>query len=411
MDNKKFNRRDFIKKSSIGMASLAVIKEGKDRAGLKPKLLKDKIIFRELGKTGIRMPVVNMGVMNADNPAVVKSAYEAGIRHFDTAWGYQSGNNEIMVGNVMKELGVRDDVVIATKIMIIPAGRRLRSLDDFNEFKAKHGDSAKEMMKNSFLEMFNTSLKRLQMDFVDILYLHNIEFPEIIEYPALTEALTRLKNENKIKYSGVTTHKNQIAILEKMIEMKFYDVGLVAVSFKYEDRENIKKAMKKANDIGIGMIAMKTQGGRRGSSGTNHTAALKWALKDDYISTAIPGFTTFEQMEEDFSVAYDLKFTKEEEDYLKNYWDGRTGLNLQCQMCEKCLPSCPKDADIPELMRTYMYAAGYNNFVESRCTYNDIPESFNLTNCTDCNTCSAMCPNGLDIANSIKQLKAIYNNT
>ena len=103
-----------------------MVKEGKKRPGLKPKIIKDKIIFREPGKTGIRLPVINMGLMNADNPTILKKAYEAGIRHFDTAWGYQNGRNEIMVGNVIKEPEVRDKVIIATKIPTVPKKMTLK---------------------------------------------------------------------------------------------------------------------------------------------------------------------------------------------------------------------------------------------------------------------------------------------
>ena len=51
------------------------------------KLLGDSgpLIQRTLGKTGLTMPVVSMGVMNADIPGLLRRSYELGIRHFDTA--------------------------------------------------------------------------------------------------------------------------------------------------------------------------------------------------------------------------------------------------------------------------------------------------------------------------------------
>lgn len=55
--------------------------------------------------------------MNANNPNLLKGAWDAGIRHFDTAWFYQNGNNERMVDSVLRELNVkREDVTIATAI-------------------------------------------------------------------------------------------------------------------------------------------------------------------------------------------------------------------------------------------------------------------------------------------------------
>ena len=56
------------------------------------------MICRTLGRTGIRLPIVSMGVMNSNNPNLLKVGWQSGIRHFDTAWIYQAGNNEKMVG-------------------------------------------------------------------------------------------------------------------------------------------------------------------------------------------------------------------------------------------------------------------------------------------------------------------------
>ena len=75
-----------------------------------------KVIRRRLGRTGLKLPVVSMGVMNADVPGVLVRAYELGVRHFDTAAVYQGGRSEEMLGNFVKEHGVRDKVVIATKV-------------------------------------------------------------------------------------------------------------------------------------------------------------------------------------------------------------------------------------------------------------------------------------------------------
>ena len=91
-----------------------------------------------------------------------------------------------------------------------------------------------------------------------------------------------------------------------------------------------------------------------------NSAVLKWALWNDFIMTAIPGYTNFQQMEEDFSVAYDLEYTPEEKKFLE---DRDVELSLgYCRQCQQCLSTCPKGGDISTLMRTHMYAACYTNF-------------------------------------------------
>lgn len=419
-NNQNFSRRDFISKTTAGLAAFGVMGkiDGPEIPEKKKSVLKSpnkKIVYRTLGKTGIKLPVVNMGVMNSDNPALVKRAYELGIRHFDTAWYYQQGNNEKMVGSVIKELGVRDKVIISTKVLLVSGRRGIPSMHQYNQMVNSQGtDYVNKSIKDSFRYMFDQSLKRLQMDYVDIFYVHNVSDAELVEIPPVKEVLSEFKSQGKTKFIGVSTHKNEVEVLNKMIDMKFYDVALVANNFKYPRREEIKKAMKKANDSGLGVIVMKTQGvveWHYSDPKTHHTAALKWALQDDCVTTAIPGFTTFDQLDEDFSVASDLEFNTEEKEFLKNYYDNRTGSLIQCFQCGKCEPTCPKRADVPDLMRTYMYAAGYNNFEHSRLTYEKIPVDKNLANCTDCNSCVAKCANGLDIAHNIRQLKAIFDYT
>ena len=157
-------------------------------------------ITRVLGKTGIRVPIVSMGVMNADNPALVKRSYEMGVRHFDTASGYQKGRNEEMVGSVIKELKVRDQVIIATKI---PPGRP--------EIMDQMGD---KLVEEDFLARLDQSLARLQTDYVDILYIHNISDPALLKRPGLLAAIDKAKKTKKARFVGFSTHKDMAACLE-----------------------------------------------------------------------------------------------------------------------------------------------------------------------------------------------------
>jgi aryl-alcohol dehydrogenase-like predicted oxidoreductase len=60
-------------------------------------VLQRNIIYRTIGKIGAKIPIVSMGVMNADNLELVRRAYEIGIRNFDTAANYQRCRNEKMV--------------------------------------------------------------------------------------------------------------------------------------------------------------------------------------------------------------------------------------------------------------------------------------------------------------------------
>jgi predicted aldo/keto reductase-like oxidoreductase len=120
---KNYNRREFLSRTVSGIASVGLLGFSEKSVSTlgSQKLSQNthkEIIYRTLGKTGIKLPIVNMGVMNTLDPAVVKRSYEIGVRHFDTAAWYMRGRNEEMIGKVIKDLKVRDKVIIGTKIYI-----------------------------------------------------------------------------------------------------------------------------------------------------------------------------------------------------------------------------------------------------------------------------------------------------
>lgn len=407
---KTYSRRDFLSKSAAGMASIGILGAsgsvlGADDKKIKKQGKKSEILYRTLGKTKIRLPIVNMGVMNADNPELVKKSYKIGVRHFDTAAHYQRGRNEEMVGKAIKELNVRDKVVIATKVFI-PHQQRGMPHKQAKEF---------------FLKTMAESLKRLQTDYVDILYVHNVGTVEYLNNPGIKEALHLLKEQKKTRFIGFTTHSNMAECLNDAAQTGFYEVILTAYNYSMGDNKELIAAMKKAASKGIGLVAMKTQCKQPWyrsqyeptdkhtyyDGKISHTALLKWAMRHRFFATSVPGYTTFEQMEEDFSVAYGLEYTSEEKTFLEDR-NVKLAMASVCQQCYCCVPTCSKGVDIPTLIRTHMYAASYGNFYQARDTLDSIPANKGLQACTSCDRCKAGCANAVNIAGRIDELKTIY---
>jgi len=412
MDSRKnaCSRREFLSKSVSGMAGAGLLgSSGKallsyDQEKLSQESNKKKeIIYRTLGKTGIRIPIVNMGVMNAFDSALVKRSYEIGVRHFDTAAWYGRGRSEESVGNAIKDLNVRDKVIIGTKIYIPLQQRNITP----------------EQTKETYLRIANESLQRLQTDYVDILYSHVVQDIDWLNNPGILEALQLLKKQGKARFIGFSTHQNMAECIRQAAKDGYYDVILTAFNYAMGDDKLIMNALKNAHAKGIGLIAMKTlctqyhyrqyvpEAKLHYFKGKIiHTAVLKWALRNDFIATAIPGYRNFQQMEEDFSVAYDLEYTPEEKRFLE---DREVKLSLgYCRQCQQCLSTCPKGVDIPTLMRTHMYAACYSNFYQARDTLDEIPGGKGLDACVSCETCRAHCVNRVDIGKRIEELKTIY---
>jgi predicted aldo/keto reductase-like oxidoreductase len=133
---------------------------------------------------------------------------------------------------------------------------------------------------------------------------------------------------------------------------------------------------------------------------------LKWVLNHEEVATIIPGMTTFDQLDLDWSVASDLSYTEEERSFLAER--DLQGLIQFCQQCKECLPTCPKGVDIPTLMRTHMYAAQYSNFTHARMTLDEIPARQSIFACGSCTECTARCNNSINIAARIDTLKSMY---
>lgn len=361
---------------------------------------KKEIIHRSLGRSGIKVPVVSMGVMNASNPELVQASYELGIRFFDTAAYYQYGRNEQMVGRIIGNLGVRDKVVIATKIL--PVGQR-RGLDE-------------KAIKQKFLTAFEGSLKRLNTDYVDILYLHDVSSEDDVNNRGIIEAMTELKDKGKVKLVGVSSHSNMATVINAIVTLGFHDIVLSAINVSMSDDTALLGAIKNAAAKGVAIVAMKTQVGggslpnpeplREYGNETLATATLKWALNVEGVCTAIPGYTNFEHMRQDFSVANNLEYTAEERKLLSDN-SIKLGFGF-CRQCRSCLATCPHGADVPTLMRTHMYATRYGNFHHARTVLDDIPSGQGLTACASCSECGARCANSVDIPARISDLKVIY---
>ena len=396
----ELKRRAFLKKGLAGLAAVGAVpgavkaaaigaggaaRAAAGQAGAKP-------IIRTLGKTGLKVPVVSMGVMNADNPAVVQAALDAGIVLLDTAWGYQRGQNEKMIGQVVAGRP-RDSYMIATKVPGPNRDKSMQGLDDAGIEKA-------------FLAKFDESLARLGLDHVEVLYLHNNTAPEHVQNPAIIGALQKAKKAGKARFIGITTHGNEPAVIRATIETKAYDVILTAYNFRQDYSAELRKAVAEARRPGMGIVAMKTQAGaywdKEKQQPINMRAALKWVLSDPNVATAIPGFTTFDQLKEDFSVVSDITLTPAD---LRDLRLGEQVAGLYCQQCGQCLAGCPKNLPLPDLMRSYMYAYGYRNLQAAHELVGslDLPADA----CGSCASCTAVCAKGFDIADRVRDISRL----
>ncbi len=393
-------RRDFIGKAAFGLVS----------AGLSAPLIKKaaagqeqspKIIYRTLGRTGLQIPVVSFGVMNSDSPDLISRALDMGINHLDTAFLYLRGNSERVIGEVLERRGDRNKVFVATKM-------RFARDTEKGVFILKGNDQEPAATEENLFKQLETSLGRLRTDYVDILYLHSCYSPLMATYEPLMNALVKVKKQGKARFVGTSTHTDIANVVRATADAGIYDVVLAAYNYVMEEKEDVKRAIAYAADKGLGVVAMKTQGGRRlqqdPDTEINNQAALKWVLNDENVCTAIPGMTTFEQLDLNMGVMNDPSLTGQEQRDLQAAAAMRG--TLFCQNCRSCVPTCPQNVAVPNLMRAYMYAAGYGNHVQARTSISLLPEKKGLDVCMECSGCTAACRRGIDIGFRISSLIA-----
>lgn len=150
--------------------------------------------YRFLGKTGLKLSALSFGSwvtfgdqVNEDVAyACMKEAYEAGVNFFDNAEVYAKGKAEIMMGNIIKKAGwKRSDLVISTKL-----------------FWGGEGPNDRGLSMKHIMEGMNASLKRLQMDYVDLVFCHRPDLYTPIEETVW--AMNLLIQQGKAFYWGTS---------------------------------------------------------------------------------------------------------------------------------------------------------------------------------------------------------------
>jgi len=385
-------RRNFLRSGLAGAAGLAVLDRsaiagGRNAGG-------DEIIYRTLGRTGLKIPVVSFGVMRSDNSSLVKAAYDGGMKMFDTAHGYMNGRNEEMLGNFFSSVP-RESFILATKVK--PEGVDSRT-----------GLPSKETTAADFLAKFELSLQRLKMDYVDILYMHAVDSVEMVRHKEIVNAMLDLKKKGRARFIGISTHKNEPLVISTMAEDGIWDVVLTAYNFKQTYLSEMDNALEAAAKAGIGVVAMKTMAGgwldKEKTRAVNPKAALKWALSNPRIHTTIPGITTFDQLTADMQVMTDLTITDIEKNELLA---GASCQGLYCNACSSCKPGCPNNLPIPELMRAYMYAYGYGNLAMASELISEM--AVTADPCAGCDSCTASCVKGFNLRGKITDISRLAN--
>jgi hypothetical protein len=342
--------------------------------------------YKVLGKTGLKVTSVAFGSMITSDQSVVDKAIELGINYIDTAYGYQNGNCERMVGAAIK--GKRQKLVISTK----------------------SGSETKQQA----LDQLDESLKRLGTDYLDIWFIHAKSKGAQLTDERL-EANEIAKKAGKVRFHGVSTHGGHEDIIPAMIQKGTFDVVLASYNFTMGDK--IDAALAAAKKAGLGTVAMKVMAGgsRRAKPGDpmatlmkregSPLAMLKWVLKNPNIDTTVPSITDMDQLDDDMKAMTQSFGAPDEKLLVARLREIRP---YYCSMCGGCEGSCAKGLPVSDIIRYVSYADGYGQFPLGRESFLQIDEELRSVRCGDCAGCTVECPNGVRVAERVARAQELF---
>lgn len=393
-------RRDFIRRAAIGSMSVAT---GLAGSALFPRRTFaaspdgfTRIAYRDLGSTGWKVSEVGFGAMNMRDAELVRAAIESGINYIDTANSYMNGENERIVGSVVKDY--RKKVFLTTKVKYDNSGEQVSAMPG----------------------MIETSLKRLQTDHVDLLLLHICDSREQVLRDDLMKVFDEARKKGQTRFVGISTHQNQAEVLDAAVESKFWEAALVGYS--YVSPPTVKEGIARARNAGLAIIGMKNllQLGARprppitkipkyAISGIKPTQALlKWVLDDQNVDTIIPGMTSFEHLADDIAVmsmpmSFGMRRT------LYHYGEEHKGTFCHSVAgCTGCQGQCPNGVEICAINRCLGYVHGYGDMDLARENFTAIPRGRSVGACSDCDECVVKCVHGLNLTENIAEARTLF---
>ena len=310
----------------------------------------DRMTYRRCGHSGLKLPAVSLGLWHnfgsVDPPdearAMVLRAFDLGITHFDLAnnYGPEPGTAEETFGRVLRQdlAGHRDELIISTK-----AGWRM--------WPGPYGDNGS---RKYLLASLDQSLRRMQLEYVDIFYHHRPDPETPVEESML--ALDQAVRLGKALYVGISAydpqgtrealkilrelrtpviiHQPRYSMLDRRIEDGLLDVlddeGLGCIVFSPLAQGLLTN--RYLRDIPAGSRASKEHGAlrpdeitperraqlvrlndiaaRRGQSLAQ--LAIAWALRHEVVTSAVIGASRVSQIDDSVAALDNLAFSRNE---------------------------------------------------------------------------------------------------
>lgn len=359
-----------------------------------------------LGFGCMRFPTKNGSIDEERSIALIRECIHKGINYFDTAYFYNGGKSESILGKALQG-GYREKVKIATKLP---------------PFMVKKLDGAKSI--------FATQLKKLQTDYIDYYLLHMLQDKagfERLNNLGIIEWLEELKKEGIIRNIGFSFHGSRNDFEEIL---KSYSWDFCQIQYNYMDVNNQagKYGLQLAHSMGIPVIVMEPlRGGRladklpkevisefKSYSEKRSPAewALRWVWNHPEVTVVLSGMSDEKQLEENVKTASDAIPNSLSEEELKVFDRVMDIMHMKtkvpCTGCSYCMP-CPFGVNIPACFSVYNDKYLLNEKSSKIIYYRTLgglsKQPAYASVCKGCGKCESKCPQHIEIRKELGKIK------
>ena len=358
-----------------------------------------------LGFGCMRLPTKNGGIDEPRAINMIHDAIEKGVNYFDTAYIYQKGKSELLLGKALSG-GYREMVKIATKLPPFMVGK----------------------LENA-IKIMDTQLTRLQTDYIDYYLLHMLTDKSMFDRLAslgVIKWLEEQKAKGIIKNIGFSFHGTKT---DFELILKAYPWDFCQIQYNYLDENNqaTKAGMLLAASLGIPVIVMEPlRGGKlvthlpvqvkKAFSSFNENWspaewALRWVWNHGEVNIVLSGMSDEEQVADNIRIANDAKANSLTEKELQVFEQVKSVMlektKVPCTACGYCMP-CPYGVDIPGCFSYYNDKYLMNDKIARfRYMQNLGGMSVNPANasqCKECGKCESHCPQKIAIRAELKKV-------
>ena len=358
--NLKRSRRNFLK--AAGAVTLGkVIFAGIPATGATAET---GMPTRAFGKTGIQVPILSFGGSLHLPQLMLRQAFKWGVTYWDTAHSYMGGNSERRIGKYFEKFpGDRRKIFLVTK---------------------SHAWDTDGMSHD-----LTESLRRMQTDYVDLFFVHGVGRIDEMDADKKRWAEKR-KSDGTIRFFGFSTHRNMEICMLEAAKLGWIDGIMMSYNFRLMHTDLMKRAVDACAEAGIGLTAMKTQGGGSVRTGTetemelagrflklgytDAQAKLKAVWENSHIASICSEMPNMNILMANVSAALNQARLSHQDLRLLR----RHAHETSSSYCAGCARFCESaiDVDVPiaDVLRYLMYARSYGEFDRAVRRFNRIPE-------------------------------------